>query len=139
MRISDWSSDVCSSDLLVCGVDTAAQVLRIEVEAGAGDGIESRVEHADDLRRLVADDGPAQLVPQHRHGDAPAVVGLCRGIDLVQLRGAVHAVGNRSRSGFEGPAFRSEEHTSELQSLMRISYAVFCLKKKNTTTSPLVS
>src|SRR3546814_3407904 len=39
------------------------------------------------------------------------------------------------RSFFEGllgPAWRSEEHTSELQSLMRISYAVFCLKKKNT-------
>src|SRR3546814_4139827 len=43
------------------------------------------------------------------------------------------------RAGFEvplahdAPAFRSEEHTSELQSLMRISYAVFCLKKKNKT------
>src|SRR3546814_3911878 len=35
----------------------------------------------------------------------------------------------------ENPAERSEEHTSELQSLMRISYAVFCLKKKNTHTS----
>src|SRR3546814_5521871 len=34
---------------------------------------------------------------------------------------------------------RSEEHTSELQSLMRISYAVFCLKKKNTTEHPLIS
>src|SRR3546814_4713277 len=34
-----------------------------------------------------------------------------------------------------GPAFRSEEHTSELQSLMRISYAVFCLKKKNNNQS----
>src|SRR3546814_16181915 len=133
MRISDWSSDVCSSDLLVCGVDTAAQVLRIEVEAGAGDGIESRVEHADDLRRLVADDGTAQLVPQHRHGDAPAVVGLCRGIDLVQLRGDVHAVGNRSRSGFEGPDFAApvpmhygdrEEH---LQAhLLRENYGAVC-------------
>src|SRR3546814_20068252 len=41
-------------DRLVDGVDTAAQVLRIEVEAGAGDGHESRVEHADDLSRLVA-------------------------------------------------------------------------------------
>src|SRR3546814_5727689 len=34
------------------------------------------------------------------------------------------------RSGIKGEAVRSEEHTSELQSLMRISYAVFCLKKK---------
>src|SRR3546814_1114218 len=37
---------------------------------------------------------------------------------------------------FFGPAPRSEEHTSELRSLMRISYAVFCLQKKNTNTSP---
>src|SRR3546814_7287765 len=40
------------------------------------------------------------------------------------------------RQAFYTAAERSEEHTSELQSLMRISYAVFCLKKKNTTTLP---
>src|SRR3546814_9830072 len=39
------------------------------------------------------------------------------------------------RSGQTGPEWRSEEHTSELQSLMRISYAVFCLKKKHTLTT----
>src|SRR3546814_7872430 len=39
------------------------------------------------------------------------------------------------RDAQEDPDYRSEEHTSELQSLMRISYAVFCLKKKNTTTT----
>src|SRR3546814_3663081 len=46
-------------------------------------------------------------------------------------------VGERRRGGAgigEGQAFRSEEHTSELQSLMRISYAVFCLKKKTQQT-----
>src|SRR3546814_16859393 len=44
-------------------------------------------------------------------------------------------VGVRAQSGEKtGFAYRSEEHTSELQSLMRISYAVFCLKKQNTTT-----
>src|SRR3546814_8921189 len=47
-----------------------------------------------------------------------------------QLCGRVSPVSSLNRS----PAFRSEEHTSELQSLMRISYAVFCLKKKHTTT-----
>src|SRR3546814_9990832 len=40
-----------------------------------------------------------------------------------------------SASGFAGPDLRSEEHTSELQSLMRISYAVFCLKKKRNKTT----
>src|SRR3546814_5581076 len=40
------------------------------------------------------------------------------------------------RPGPSGHSIRSEEHTSELQSLMRISYAVFCLKKKNTTKTP---
>src|SRR3546814_2030483 len=45
-------------------------------------------------------------------------------------RGAAKAGGWNLRAGPAAPAFRSEEHTSELQSLMRISYAVFCLKKK---------
>src|SRR3546814_1875389 len=76
MRISDWSSDVCSSDL----------------------------EHADDVGRLVADDGPAQPVPQHRHGDATGVVGFRLAVDLVQLLRAVHAVGNDAGAVLEGPA-----------------------------------
>src|SRR3546814_9797731 len=44
-----------------------------------------------------------------------------------------HARRREGRSGQEHPRLRSEEHTSELQSLMRISYAVFCLKKKKKT------
>src|SRR3546814_3287929 len=48
----------------------------------------------------------------------------------VHLRGAVHRDRERGGDGSAGPLDRSEEHTSELQSLMRISYAVFCLKKK---------
>src|SRR3546814_4411473 len=46
-------------------------------------------------------------------------------------------LGQRGRSGGRRRARRSEEHTSELQSLMRISYAVFCLKKKNTQRTTL--
>src|SRR3546814_1605047 len=45
----------------------------------------------------------------------------------------------RGRAWFVPQALRSEEHTSELQSLMRISYAVFCLKKKNKTNKPHTS
>src|SRR3546814_8690318 len=68
--------------------------------------------------------------------------GLSAGRGLHDLRHVRHARRRRARLGGgdrgqayrrpAAPAHRSEEHTSELQSLMRISYAVFCLKKKNT-------
>src|SRR3546814_1914106 len=83
MRISDWSSDVCSSDL---AVGQRAQPCKL---AAAFFDLRSR---------------PAQQA--------------CNQGDVVGC-GQVREQ-------------RSEEHTSELQSLMRISYAVFCLKKKNT-------
>src|SRR3546814_5963679 len=82
MHISDWSSDVCSSDL------------------------------APDAGTLAAEDP----FPQG-----------CR----CAVRGAGTQAGDRARPGGRPALGRSEEHTSELQSLMRNSYAVFCLKKKN--------
>src|SRR3546814_5696371 len=110
MRISDWSSDVCSSDL--------------QSLVGADD---------------ECDDGGRFLDRSFA--------------DRFQWRGAVRrydAAGDRAprlgrerliwraRCFFGCPLWRSEEHTSELQSLMRISYAVFCLKKKTkpATTCP---
>src|SRR3546814_1849160 len=90
MRISDWSSDVCSSDLRAA---YAAQGSR-----GRWRGVER---------------GPGRHPPADPR-DAPQSDRL--GADRL--------------SRFEECALRSEEHTSELQSLMRISYAVFCLKKK---------
>src|SRR3546814_2207801 len=110
MRISDWSSDVCSSDLAVF----------VEVEIGP----ESRRAKpaADHLRRREAE--PWQYRRSRRlvrhdcnprcPDDAPG-----RGLEPVERVA-------RPGTGDE----RSEEHTSELQSLMPISYAVFCLKKK---------
>src|SRR3546814_5273479 len=106
MRISDWSSDVCSSDLL---------------------SVQPRVRPAALLTAQNA------ATDEHTKGDAQ------------------DNKGRRKRNGREQPRewytdqqpcrarqtaanqqiIRSEEHTSELQSLMRISYAVFCLKKKN--------
>src|SRR3546814_9129006 len=67
------------------------------------------------------------------HGHQLGAVGEGRlDLDLVDHLGdAVHHLG----AGQHGAAVRSEEHTSELQSLMRISYAVFCLKKKTSTTN----
>src|SRR3546814_9410210 len=97
MRISDWSSDVCSSDLE--GRDAPVR-RRARAEAGAAPA------RAGDFERIGAHGGggydgdPDQ--PDPFFGRAP--------------------LSPRRR--------RSEEHTSELQSLMRISYAVFCLKKK---------
>src|SRR3546814_4945631 len=77
---------------------------------------------------------------QHRHGGA-ALAGLqleeqrLRPLGVL-LRAALGRLRHRHGAGVPGPAdeARSEEHTSELKSLMRISYAVFCLKKKNTHT-----
>src|SRR3546814_3950874 len=105
MLISDWSSDVCSSDLLR---------LRLRVEFS--------------LPQAIAIN-----------------IGVFRGIAGVRPFNGSHGslaafVGGRGRlAGSDGTCHgrRSEEHTSELQSLMRISYAVFCLKKKNRVTNTI--
>src|SRR3546814_9842065 len=108
-RISDWSSDVCSSDL--------RNVLLLHRVAQRRDHALSENLTAV-ARRLHA---PADIEPvleQHLHGQ-PDPASAARE-QLVRLD-LIH------RDALAG---RSEEHTSELQSLMRISYAVFCLKTK---------
>src|SRR3546814_3044978 len=112
MRISDWSSDVCSSDL-AAPVDPRRQ-LSVEPHRRGG---RPRLLRA--ARRLG--EGEQGLGPQR-----PRLFGtlLRRQSDPLDPAGA-------RRQGCRGRVYlRSEEHTSELQSLMRISYAVFCLKKK---------
>src|SRR3546814_5874829 len=101
MRISDWSSDVCSSDLpsaMLAEIVSSESRKPFSVTVTRSSSIRSR------------SPTPTSGVPSERSN--------------VVVVESVH----------EGsvPAARSEEHTSELQSLMRISYAVFCLKKKNT-------
>src|SRR3546814_9279027 len=95
--------------------------------------------HADGLE-VVLDDA-AQLGDQRRHVHAAglevAALGVEHGLHLVDQEGDVAALAeHRGHDPGERDdpleVFRSEEHTSELESLMRISYAVFCLKKKNT-------
>src|SRR3546814_4775424 len=95
MRISDWSSDVCSSDLAVRG-----EALRVWQPVRVGDWpVRTWME--------AADCPPAEALARAR------------------------------RLHIDGEAWaRSEEHTSELQSLMRISYAVFCLKNKKKRIHP---
>src|SRR3546814_8835104 len=102
MRISDWSSDVCSSDLRQEELRSQQGVRRRHRQ--------SQPPHAANRQRLDA--GGAWQVPDRA---------TLR--DLQRRAPEARGVGREDR-------WRSEEHTSELQSLMRISYAVFCLKKK---------
>src|SRR3546814_1563565 len=108
MRISDWSSDVCSSDLVTAGASCLRTTERPSGERPSGER-ESWFERSDVIGVL-----------------AQGKEGRTRQQRLAAVKGArfPSALGKG----------RSEEHTSELQSLMRISYAVFCLKKKTTYT-----
>src|SRR3546814_5777588 len=99
MRISDWSSDVCSSDLHM-----ANSPLIAGLELGGTKCVAILGTGPDDVR---ARDTVPTTDP------ATTLAALEQVLD-----------------GWQFDALRSEEHTSELQSLMRISYAVFCLKKK---------
>src|SRR3546814_2068771 len=122
MRISDWSSDVCSSDLLLP---------RREADGRAAAGGEPQLVGVAllHLDRLIGD-----LVPRlGQIGRALAILPDRRGIALARIE-EVEIQRQRARGRVVDPA-RSEEHTSELQSLMRISYAVFCLKKKKPTSA----
>src|SRR3546814_6364549 len=115
MRISDWSSDVCSSDL---------------------------------VDRRFSDPARAQRLGGHRRRERGRLWGLypqparssyrrfhARRLGRVEPRAAGRGEAGSVRlcRSSRGASRRSEEHTSELQSLMRISYAVFCLKKKKHT------
>src|SRR3546814_2010686 len=97
MRISDWSSDVCSSDLTALAL--GATFLPV---------FDNQADQAPTSRIEVAPLPPGDA-PESTFDDRAALL---------------------THPDFDMLA-RSEEHTSELQSLMRISYAVFCLKKKN--------
>src|SRR3546814_5153151 len=140
MRISDWSSDVCSSDLV--------RLRRSGRHLLAGRVPPPRHRLARDRARARRQVGAALAAPARAcRIESPAAVPL-DGEDALRARLALehrhpltrhpqarlvqHAQARQvARVG--GGDDRSEEHTSELQSLMRISYAVFCLKKKTTT------
>src|SRR3546814_7913687 len=131
MRISDWSSDVCSSDLEVGRV--------VEPRRHLAESLEARVAVADHavegVHRLVGEKArqAEQQEPEHRRHEAVGKVlggGLCGGAGDA---GGIEArrVAPDDAADRQAPALpRSEEHTSELQSLMRNSSAVFCLEKK---------
>src|SRR3546814_2464529 len=139
MRISDWSSDVCSSDLshdvtLIHRRDSFRAEKILQERLFAHPNIKVLWNKA--VERFVGGGDPEGLV----------------GVDLIDTvtgekshvtaDGAFVAIGHKPATELfegvlpldEGYVVRSEEHTSELQSLMRISYAVFCLNKKKNTT-----
>src|SRR3546814_10515001 len=100
MRISYWSSDVCSSYLISLADYIAA------------------MQPGQEAIYTISGDDPASLAK------SPQLEGFAaKGVEVLLMSDAVDDF------------WRSEEHTSELQSLMRISYAVFCLKKKKTETT----
>src|SRR3546814_1611614 len=120
MRISDWSSDVCSSDLRG---ENGVEVGRAQIELQSFHHSHTAV----DLDAAVAD--VAGILNRIANAVVAAIL-IVRHVHLIQRGVERHAAVKPLR-------FRSEEHTSELQSLMRISYAVFCLKKKINQTHHL--
>src|SRR3546814_2446433 len=113
MRISDWSSDVCSSDLLV-------RRHAVYLVIGRHDGGDAGALHH-------FPEGRKEIFAQFPFGDR-------RGCDILAALGLAMAghVLERRHDLVRADLPRSEEHTSELQSLMRISYAVFCLNRTIT-------
>src|SRR3546814_2422821 len=126
MRISDWSSDVCSSDLHQAGRGLAQRLGRgapAAVQRGGQFGAQVAVERASGALRNDEMGVVEQLAPAVPVRQANEAVGADQQRD--------RRVAAEFRAQFQQRVdARSEEHTSELQSLMRISYAVFCLKKK---------
>src|SRR3546814_4490299 len=137
MRISDWSSDVCSSDLTPC--------FRSEAGSAGRDTRGFIRQHQFEKVELVTICPPEQSEAEHQKMLA-AAEGVLQALKLPYRRMLLCTgdMGFGARKTFDLEVWlpsqetyreiRSEEHTSELQSLMRISYAVFCLKKKNKHT-----
>src|SRR3546814_9404364 len=127
MRISDWSSDVCSSDLMNDPAIELSEDARHRFEAQA------KFFRGYTYKMLATLYGGVPIVTEvlsepkfdFQRASKEEVLQFARQ-DLEEAGALLPVVGNVS----DGRIYRSEEHTSELQSLMRISYAVFCLKKK---------
>src|SRR3546814_9698436 len=118
MRMSDWSSDVCSSDLT-----------SLSLFGRSGQPLGSYSVRVTGAEREIA--------AQFRREPGLEAIDVDRMGEKLVLRGSIPDQDTRQRATAIAKAYagdRSEEHTSELQSLMRISYAVFCLKKKKQQT-----
>src|SRR3546814_3286424 len=129
MRISCWSSDVCSSALGVVAAahDIARHVIGDDPVAALARALGRGMVH-----NVVSFGGKAHHQPRPLLGRSKTRQNIGIFHQPERRRRAVSALLDLGGRRFGAPVRdRSEEHTSELQSLMRISYAVFCLKKKN--------
>src|SRR3546814_3124801 len=130
MRISDWSSDVCSSDLLEGKRDIVQNAIELAHALGvpeprvailsAVETVTAKLQSTLDAAALCKMAGRGQITGGIL--DGPLAFDNAVSEEAAKTKGIVSAV-----------AGRSEEHTSELQPLMRNPYAVFCLKKQNMT------
>src|SRR3546814_7892254 len=140
MRMSDWSSDVCSSDLLPFPLLVDELLARV---IGALVLLERHLAFDHHLRRdagVIGADNPQRVLAlEPRVADEDILQGVVeRMADMKAARHVGRRVDDRPRlgarpRGMEQAAFRSDEHTSELKSLMRTANAVLCLQKKTTS------
>src|SRR3546814_2517249 len=136
LRISVWSSDVCSSDLHPRQAIVLEPLTQRGLEQLAGRGMRQFVDEDDLVGQPPFGDARGEMVAdlRARHLAAPSANDdqqrpfVPFGMRDADRRGLGDA-GAPDRDVFKLDRTRSEEHTSELQSLMRISYAVFCVKK----------
>src|SRR3546814_1270964 len=120
MRISDWSSDVCSSDLPMNVKNGTASRVSLLMMPNRRSGKAWNKDSGNSPISLASHPKPKPVAAKLKATGKPV---SRKNISPQNISGTKLLIKNSIT--------RSEEHTSELQSLMRISYAVFCLKKKN--------
>src|SRR3546814_6029289 len=115
MRIRDWSSDLCSSDLgplIIWSISVHTALIERPTMLNDMEAVH---------RHIIGRRSANRSLPPYRAALTDEIVEILSTFFAKERPGAAVS--------------RSEEHTSELQSLMRISYAVFCLKKKTKSTN----
>src|SRR3546814_7501646 len=127
MRISDWSSDVCSSDLVRESCAESLDCVFVAVVLRFSQVAPNRAH----IARFVDNAGHNMICLSAVNCVGGNLADDFAEFDHGLARGLGHDAADRHAPGSIGNIGRSEEHTSELQSLMRISYAVFCLQKTN--------
>src|SRR3546814_5081402 len=146
MRISDWSSDVCSSDLSERTVENREDALRLFI----GWAHERGLTRPQEISKPILERYQRHLF-LYRKANGEPLSTRSQHVRTTPIRALFKWLARQNHilynpaSDLELPRMekrlprhvRSEEHTSELQSLMRISYAGFCLKKKKHTISTL--